>query len=135
MKTYEIKIQEVLSRRVEVQAESEEEALQQVADAYSNQEIILCSDDYDGEVEIIAVTTEEKRLLEDSLLLDQAYGMATSLFLTESLIKDIFERTYIGELITETFEWINQEIVRETIVAFANEIYKSIKQAKGVKNA
>lgn len=50
MKTYDISITEVLKTTVETQAESLEEAIQNVKDQYHNQEIILTADDFTGDV-------------------------------------------------------------------------------------
>jgi len=46
MKTYEIEIKETLSRVIEVQANSEDEAFAQVKQMYNNEEIVLDSSDY-----------------------------------------------------------------------------------------
>ena len=48
MKTYTIEIEEVLSRVVEVEATSVEEAQDIVYEQYRNEEIILDDGDYDG---------------------------------------------------------------------------------------
>ncbi|HED06245.1 MAG TPA: protein dpnD [Ignavibacteria bacterium] len=46
MKTFEIEIQEILSRIVEIDARSEDEALQKVKEMYQKEEIVLDSSDY-----------------------------------------------------------------------------------------
>jgi len=46
MKTFEIEIQEILSRIVEIDAKSEGEALQKVKEMYQKEEIVLDSSDY-----------------------------------------------------------------------------------------
>ena len=46
MKTYYISVTETLNKIVEVQAESSEEALRKVEDAYYNGEIVLDSEDF-----------------------------------------------------------------------------------------
>ena len=46
MKTFYISITETLKRIVEVHAEDSSEALQKVADAYYNEEVVLDSDDF-----------------------------------------------------------------------------------------
>lgn len=56
MKTYDISITEALKTTVETQAETLEEAIQNVEDRYHNQEIILTADDFTGDV-----TFEEKQ--------------------------------------------------------------------------
>ena len=50
MKTFSISITEVLKTTVETQAETLEEAIQNVEDRYRNQEIILTADDFTGQV-------------------------------------------------------------------------------------
>ena len=50
MKTFNITITEVLKTTVETQAETLEEAIQNVKDRYHNQEIILTVDDFTGDV-------------------------------------------------------------------------------------
>lgn len=50
MKTFNITITEVLKTTVETQAETLEEAIQNVEDRYRNQEIILTADDFTGDV-------------------------------------------------------------------------------------
>jgi ATP:corrinoid adenosyltransferase len=47
MKIYEILITETLTRVVEVEAETSEEALTMLNDKYVNQEIVLTGDDYE----------------------------------------------------------------------------------------
>lgn len=49
-KTFNITITEALSTTVETQAETLEEAIQNVEDRYRNQEIILTADDFTGQV-------------------------------------------------------------------------------------
>ena len=46
MKTYEVEIEEVLQRRVRVDAENEEEAIKQVKEKYKNEEIVLDYNDF-----------------------------------------------------------------------------------------
>ena len=48
MKTYKLELVETLSRIVEVEAESYEEALEKLEDDYNNQRIILDSNDFVG---------------------------------------------------------------------------------------
>lgn len=50
MKTFNISITEVLKTTVETQAETLEEAIQNVEDRYRDQEIILTADDFTGQV-------------------------------------------------------------------------------------
>lgn len=45
-KTFSIEIEETLSRTVEVEANSAEEAISKLKKSYQNQEIILSSEDY-----------------------------------------------------------------------------------------
>ena len=49
MNRYYVSVTEHLNKVVSVDAESENEAVQKVQDAYNNSEIILCSDDFCGE--------------------------------------------------------------------------------------
>lgn len=50
MKRYYVSVTEILNKVVSVDAESEEEAVQKVQDAYNNSEIILYSDNFCGEI-------------------------------------------------------------------------------------
>jgi hypothetical protein len=50
MKTFNIAITEMLKTTVETQAETLEEAIQNVKDRYRNQEIILTADDFTDDV-------------------------------------------------------------------------------------
>lgn len=56
MKTFNITITEVLKTTVETQAETLEEAIQNVKDQYRDQEIILTADNFTNDV-----TFEEKK--------------------------------------------------------------------------
>lgn len=49
MKKYYVSVTEISNKVVSVDAESEEEAVQKVQDAYNNSEIILDSDNFCGE--------------------------------------------------------------------------------------
>lgn len=49
MKRYYVSVTETLNNVVSVDADSENEAVQKVQDAYNNSEIILDSDDFCGE--------------------------------------------------------------------------------------
>lgn len=49
-KTFNITITEILSTTVETQAETLEEAIQNVKNRYHNSEIILTADDFNGRV-------------------------------------------------------------------------------------
>lgn len=46
METFKIEIQEFLSRIIEVEAESSDEAISKVREMYRNEEIVLDSNDY-----------------------------------------------------------------------------------------
>ncbi len=46
MKTYEIEIEEVMQRRVQIDAENEKEAIKQVKERYKNEEIVLDYGDF-----------------------------------------------------------------------------------------
>jgi hypothetical protein len=46
VKTYKIEVQEFLSRIIEIEAKSAEEAISKVREMYRNEEIVLDSDDY-----------------------------------------------------------------------------------------
>lgn len=53
MKTFEIEITELLSRIIEVEAETENEAFEKVKEMYQNEKIVLDSSDYvDTEIKI-----------------------------------------------------------------------------------
>lgn len=46
METFKIEVQEFLSRIIDVEAKSKDEAIAKVRELYNNEEIILDSDDY-----------------------------------------------------------------------------------------
>lgn len=50
MKIYYVSVTEILNKIVSVDAESEEEAVNAVQDAYNNCDIVLDSDNFTGEV-------------------------------------------------------------------------------------
>lgn len=50
MKRYYVSVTEILNKIVSVDAESEEEAVNAVQDAYNNCDIVLDSDNFTGEV-------------------------------------------------------------------------------------
>lgn len=54
-RSYKVNIEEVLSRVVEIEAGTEEEALEIALDKYRNEEIILSDEDYIGSPEIQVV--------------------------------------------------------------------------------
>lgn len=64
MKTFNITITEVLSATVKTQAETLEEAIQNVKDSYRDSEIVLTADDFTGQVTF----EEEKENKHDSNL-------------------------------------------------------------------
>ena len=57
MKTFEIEIKETLSKTIEVEANSIEDAIEKATLLYNNEEIILNSDDYlDTEIDHINIS-------------------------------------------------------------------------------
>lgn len=52
---YSIKVEEVLSRIINVKADSEDEAIEIIENMYDNEKIILDSSDYNGQVMIVKV--------------------------------------------------------------------------------
>ena len=48
MKQYIVYISETLARAVEVEAENEDDALEQVQELYDNGDIVLSADDFNG---------------------------------------------------------------------------------------
>lgn len=46
METFKIEVKETLSRIIEIQAESKEDALLRIEELYKKQEIVLDADDY-----------------------------------------------------------------------------------------
>ncbi|MGY6523518.1 MAG: DpnD/PcfM family protein [Mongoliitalea sp.] len=46
METFKIEVKETLSRIIEIEANSNEEALLKIEDLYKNQEIVLDADDF-----------------------------------------------------------------------------------------
>jgi hypothetical protein len=48
MKEYEIRIEEILQRTINVEAENKEEAIEKVKEMYRNEEVVLTADDFAG---------------------------------------------------------------------------------------
>lgn len=84
MKTYNISITEVLKTTVETQAETLEEAIQNVEDRYRNQEIILTADDFTGKVTF----EEEKQTEKENTMLTLTFENNDVLTIPESAIAD-----------------------------------------------
>lgn len=66
MKRYYVSVTEHLNKVVSVDAESEDEAVQKVQDAYNNSDIVLDADNFSGEVIEIEPDQEYWRKAEES---------------------------------------------------------------------
>ena len=84
MKTYNISITEVLKTTVETQAETLEEAIQNVEDRYRGQEITLTADDFTGQVTF----EEEKQTEKENTMLTLTFKNNDVLTIPESAIAD-----------------------------------------------
>lgn len=84
MKTYNISITEVLKTTVETQAETLEEAIQNVKDRYRDQEITLTADDFTGQVTF----EEEKQTEKEKPMLTLTFENNDVLTIPESTIAD-----------------------------------------------
>lgn len=68
MEYYVVKVTETLARKWVVRAESEEEALEKVTQAYQNEECILDYDDYDGyDIEVLREASKNEVTFYDIL--------------------------------------------------------------------
>lgn len=64
MKTYKIEIEETLTRVIEVTAENQEEAYDQVYEQYVNEEIVLGSEDYSDDTKFYLLDEDNNRINE-----------------------------------------------------------------------
>jgi len=67
MKTFEFEIQELLSRIIEVEAKSEDEAFRKVKEMYEKEEIVLDSSDV-SDFSIKKVLTNDDEMEKDNLI-------------------------------------------------------------------
>ena len=67
MKTFEFKIQEVLSRTIEVEAETEDKAYLKIKDMYREEEIVLDNSDF-VETEIKLKNNFQQQNVKDNLI-------------------------------------------------------------------
>lgn len=64
MKTYKIEIEEILTRVIEVEAENQEQAYDQVYEQYDNEEIVLDASDFNGDTKFYVLDDNNNRVCE-----------------------------------------------------------------------
>lgn len=127
MKTFNISITEVLKTTVETQAETLEEAIQNVEDRYRDQEIILTADDFTGQVTF----EEEKQTEKENTMLTLTFKNNDVLTIPESAIADFRALGITNALRFKHGHWVPDSIAK----AVSMNIYVDrLKQLKTVVN-
>lgn len=127
MKTFNISITEVLKTTVETQAETLEEAIQNVEDRYRDQEIILTADDFTGQVTF----EEEKQTEKEKPMLTLTFKNNDVLTIPESTIADFKALSITNTLRFKQGHWVPDSIAK----AISMNLYvDQLKQLKTVVN-
>lgn len=108
MKTYNITITEVLKTTVETQAETLEEAIQNVEDRYRDQKIILTADDFTGQVTF----EEEKQTEKEKPMLTLTFKNNDVLTIPESAIADFRALGITSALRFKHGHWVPDSIAK-----------------------
>lgn len=108
MKTYNISITEVLKTTVETQAETLEEAIQNVKNQYHDQEIILTADDFTGQVTF----EEEKQTEKENTMLTLTFENNDVLTIPESAIADFRALGITNALRFKHGRWVPDSIAK-----------------------
>lgn len=108
MKTYDISITEVLKTTVEIQAETLEEAIQNVEDRYRDQKIILTADDFTGQVTF----EEEKQTEKEKPMLTLTFENNDVLTIPESAIADFRALGITSALRFKQGHWVPDSIAK-----------------------
>lgn len=127
MKTYNISITEVLKTTVETQAETLEEAIQNVEDRYRDQEIILTADDFTGQVTF----EEEKQTEKEKPMLTLTFENNDVLTIPESAIADFRALGITNALRFKQGHWVPDSIAKAVSM---NLYVDRLKQLKTVVN-
>ena len=108
MKTYNITITEVLKTTIETQAETLEEAIQNVEDRYRDQKIILTADDFTGQVTF----EEEKQTEKEKPMLTLTFKNNDVLTIPESAIADFRALGITSALRFKHGHWVPDSIAK-----------------------
>lgn len=127
MKTYDISITEVLKTTVETQAETLEEAIQNVEDRYRDQKIILTADDFTGQVTF----EEEKQTEKENTMLTLTFKNNDVLTIPESAIADFRALGITSALRFKQGHWVPDSIAKAVSM---NLYVDRLKQLKTVVN-
>lgn len=127
MKTYNISITEVLKTTVETQAETLEEAIQNVEDRYRDQEITLTADDFTGQVTF----EEEKQTEKENTMLTLTFKNNDVLTIPESAIADFRALGITNDLRFKHGHWVPDSIAKAVSM---NLYVDQLKQLKTVVN-
>lgn len=127
MKTFNISITEVLKTTVETQAETLEEAIQNVEDRYRDQEIILTADDFTGQVTF----EEEKQTEKENTMLTLTFKNNDVLTIPESAIADFRALGITSALRFKQGHWVPDSIAKAVSM---NLYVDRLKQLKTVVN-
>ena len=127
MKTYNISITEVLKTTVETQAETLEEAIQNVKDRYRDQKIILTADNFTGQVTF----EEEKQTEKEKPMLTLTFKNNDVLTIPESAIADFRALGITSALRFKQGHWVPDSIAKAVSM---NLYVDRLKQLKTVVN-
>ena len=127
MKTYNISITEVLKTTVETQAETLEEAIQNVKDRYHNSDIILTADDFTDQVTF----EEEKQTEKEKPMLTLTFENNDVLTIPESAIADFRALGITNALRFKHGHWVPNSIAKAVSM---NLYVDQLKQLKTMVN-
>ena len=127
MKTFNISITEVLKTTVETQAETLEEAIQNVEDRYRDQEITLTADDFTGQVTF----EEEKQTEKENTMLTLIFKNNDVLTIPESAIADFRALGITNTLRFKHGHWVPDSIAKAVSM---NLYVDQLKQLKTMVN-
>lgn len=127
MKTFNISITEVLKTTVNIQAETLEEAIQNIEDRYHDQEIILTADDFTGQVTF----EEEKQTEKENTMLTLTFKNNDVLTIPESAIADFRALGITNALRFKHGHWVPDSIAKAVSM---NLYVDRLKQLKTVVN-
>lgn len=108
MKNFSISITEVLSTTVETQAETLEEAIQNVKNRYRNSEIVLTADDFTGQVTF----EEEKQTEKEKPMLTLTFENNDVLTIPESAIANFRALGITSALRFKHGHWVPDSIAK-----------------------
>lgn len=127
MKTFNISITEVLKTTVETQAETLEEAIQNVKDRYRDQEIILTADDFTGQVTF----EEEKQTEKENTMLTLTFENNDVLTIPETAIENFRALGITSTLRFKHGRWVPDSIAKAVSM---NLYVDQLKQLKTMVN-